>query len=418
MDRKVKILWFCSSLIKSESEATGLSWIHSLAHQLIDNPNIELYNVCQGMVSKLTHHKNDKIQQWEFPAFSVDKNGLPSSNMLNQILEIVQKVKPDLVHYWGTESFWPLLSSRGFITTPALLEIQGLKFTCYPFFSKGMSSWDRLRTIGLRELIKPDLSIFRQEIEFKKWGEFEKEMIQSIDNIAVQSDWVTKQVAALNPNANLHRTKILLRSAFKSTPPWDIKEIQRHKIFTSATSTAIPYKGFHVLIDAIYIIKKQYPSINLAIAGYKRKGIKKTGYERWIDRKIKKYGLTQHIEWLGQLNEKELISQLKNSHINVVPSFVESYSLAMDESLTIGVPTIASNTTAMPELADNENNALLVEPGNPLSIAKAISSVFDSDILSESLSKNALKSRRSYHESVDAGFQLEIYSKILNLNLT
>lgn len=417
MDRKVKILWFCSSLIKSESEATGLSWIHSLAHHLINNSNIELYNVCQGMVTKLTHHKLGKIQQWEFPAVTTGSNGLPSSDILKQIQDITDYIKPDLVHYWGTESFWPLLSSRGLIKTSALLEIQGLKFTCYPFFSTGMSSWDKLKTIGLREVIKPDLSIYRQEKEFRLWGEFEKEMIRSMNDIAVQSDWVTDQIKMINPSSNLHRTKILLRSRFINSSPWNLNKIERFRIFTSATSTAIPYKGFHVLVDAIHLLRKQFPSIKLVIAGYKRIGIRKTGYERWVDRKIKKLGLAQNIEWLGQLNENDLIEQLKKAHLNAVPSFVESYSLAMDESLILGVPTIASNTAAMPELADSQNNALLFNPGEPTSLADCIKRIFESDELSEFLSKNALKSRREYHKSCDARFQLEIYSKILDTKL-
>lgn len=418
MDRKVKLLWFCSSLIKNESEVTGLSWVHSLAHHLMNNSKIEIYTICQGMVAKLTHHKGRNIQQWEFPAISTRGNGLPSHYILKQIQEIIEQIKPDLIHYWGTESFWPLLSSRGLVRTPALLEIQGLKFTCYPYFSKGMSTWDKWQTIGLRELVKPDLSIFHQEKEFRSWGEFEKEMIRSMKHIAVQSDWVTDQIRIINPNANLHRTKILLRSKFINSSPWNINTIERYRIFTSATSTAIPYKGFHVLIDAIHLLKERYPSIKLTIAGYKRKGIRKTGYERWVDRKIKKLGLDRHIMWLGQLSEKDLIKQLTNSHISAVPSFVESYSLAMDESLTLGVPTIASNSTAMPELADSDKNALLVEPGDPTSFAEAINRLFESDELCESLSRNALQSRREYHKNSDADFQLEIYSKILNKSLS
>lgn len=416
-DKKIKIVWFCSSLIKKESEVTGLSWVHSLAHHLVGNKHIELYNICEGMVSELTHHSHGSIQQWEFPAIKTNKNGLPVSAVIRQISDIVNAINPDLIHYWGTESFWPLLSARGILKTRALLEIQGLKFTCYPFFSMGMSTFDKIQAIGIRELLKPNLSISRQQKDFFRWGEFEKEMIRSFNDISIQSDWAQNEIRSINSEARIHRSNILLRSGFSTDPPWQLDQAQRFRIFTSATSSTIPYKGFHILVDAVHKLKARYPNVTLAIAGFRRKGIRKTGYERWVDRKIRKYGLECNIQWLGQLSETELITELKKAHICAITSFVESYSLAMDESLTLGVPTIASDTTAMPELADKGKNALLAQPGNPQSFADAATKIFESDEIAGSLSRNALKSRRGYHSQADARFQLEIYGRLLNVNL-
>lgn len=411
--RKTKILWFCSSLIKPEHEATGLSWVHTMAHHLINDPSIELYNICEGMVGKVTSHPSGSIKQWEFPAISTGSNGLPDQVVIDQVIEIVRKINPDLIHYWGTESFWPLLSVRGFLKTRALLEIQGLKYTCYPFFTMGMSKLDIVKAIGIREIIKPGSSITRQRKDFQSWGELEKEMIRHFDDISVQSEWVHNEIRVLNPNARIHRSRILLRAGFTSSSPWKLEDAEPHRVFTSATSSTIPYKGFHILVDAIYLIKKRYPDVKLAIAGFKRSGIRKTGYERWVDRKIKKLGLTENIEWLGQLSERDLVSELKKAHVSVVPSFVESYSLAMDESLTLGVPTVVSNTAAMPELADSGKNALLVEAGNTSEFAEAIMHIFESALVSRSLSKHAIGSRRAYHQSIDAGFQKEIYATVL-----
>jgi len=56
-----------------------------------------------------------------------DRDGLPSHKVVADILEVVDGFAPDLVHVWGTEAYWGLLTARGYIRTPALLEMQGLK---------------------------------------------------------------------------------------------------------------------------------------------------------------------------------------------------------------------------------------------------------------------------------------------------
>jgi len=85
--------------------------------------------------------------------------------------------------------------------------------------------------------------------------------------------------------------------------------------------------------------------------------------------------------------------------------------------LTLGVPTVASNAAAMPELANCESNCLLAIPGDASSLAGKISRIFDSEELSISLSRNAIESRRTYHKQLDSRFQKEIYSKVLNIDL-
>jgi len=45
--------------------------------------------------------------------------------LVEEIVKACEWFQPDLVHIWGIERFWGLLTARGYIRVPVLLEMQG-----------------------------------------------------------------------------------------------------------------------------------------------------------------------------------------------------------------------------------------------------------------------------------------------------
>ena len=81
--------------------------------------------------------------------------------------------KPDIIHIWGVESYWGLLTARGFVRGNVLLEIQGIRETCARVFYGGLSWPEVLSTIKTKEFIKPKISLPAQKFFFKESWSFQ-----------------------------------------------------------------------------------------------------------------------------------------------------------------------------------------------------------------------------------------------------
>jgi len=411
----MKVLWFCNAEFSElKSAATG-TWLHSMANALVNSGEVQLYNITQGKVKHITRHDHQSITQWLVPVQSLTKFGLPRSKTIYEIQQIVNEVKPDVIHIWGTESYWGLLTARGYLKGNVILEIQGLKFVIEKYIYSGLSSLDIFRCFGLKELLKPSVSLPGVKSSFRQWGKFEKEMLMKHHIISTQSNWVRTYVKNLNPFAQVFNTTILLRNDFLEANKWEMESCVPYQIFTS-TSSSISYKGLHILFDAVAILKLRFPKIRLCIAGSIKSGIRQDGYSKWLQRKAKKLGILENIFWLGSLNAHNIVNQMYNANVVVVPSFVESYCLALEEALMVGVPTVVSFAGAMPELAVHEKTALFFPPGDAAMCANAIEIFFEDKEYANTISQNAYNEKVVKKELNIAQIQLSIYANILSAN--
>ena len=415
MQENIKVLWLCNVTFSNDNPNSTGTWLHAMSHALANTGKIELYNITQSGVEETTRQNSGAINQWLVPFKFSKKNGLPHLNIIQDIQKIVDEIQPDIIQIWGTENYWGLLSARGHIKGNIILEIQGLKFAIKDYFFYGLSLLDIIKCFGIKEFLKPSGSLLGQRQAFKQWGIFEKEMLLHHKIISTQSEWVRAHVRNINPNAQLLKTCISLRAEFIKAKKWDIANSVPYQIFTTFSSVA-SYKGLHILLDAIALLKKQHPLVTLYIAGHISTGLRQDGYTKWLLKKIKQLGINENIFWLGSLDAKNLIQQMHKANVVVVPSFIESYSLALDESLTIGVPTVASFSGAMPELATHEKTALYFTPGDVIMCANAIERFFVDKSYATHISCNAFEDKIT-KRNTDLGLsQLAIYRLILETN--
>lgn len=412
MDKKIKVLWMGAGYFTDKKpDATG-TWSHSMANELVKSGEIELYNITQSSVKSTLREDFSSITQWVIPSSKLNRSGLPSKSIIRDIVKITAEVKPDIIHIWGVESFWGLLKARNLISGKVILEIQGLKSEIHKYFYTALTYKDIIASFGLRELIKSSDSIICQKRSFKRWGKFEKEIIRNHFFITTQSDWVRSHIRNINKDAKLYETKMLLREEFKNAEKWNYDSCIPYSLFTTFSSI-VSYKGLHVLIDAIAILKKDFPSIKLNIAGSTgRQGILGYGYYNWIKKRINKLGIKDSVNWLGPLKADEIVKNLRDANVNVIPSFVESYCMALDEAIHVGTPTVASFAGAMPELGKHKETVYYFQSGDPIMCADAIASFFKNRAFSENVSENAYKSRSA--NSDKCSLQLEIYRDVLN----
>ena len=186
----------------------------------------------------------------------------------------------------------------------------------------------------------------------------------------------------------------------------------------SVSSGVFPYKGVHIAIKALAILKQYYPNILLKIAGnyqQNRRAVKKHGYVRFLERTIQNLGLEDNIVFVGSLNTNELLAEMKRTNVMIHSSFVESYSLVLAEAMAVGVPGVISYAGAMSELAQDGVSGLFYSSADYRKCAYQVRRLIEDKELSRSISSAARRTamERNNIQSVVAN-QLSIYNDVLS----
>lgn len=411
-----KILWLCNVTFSDDKIIETGSWLQPLAVQLQLSRKVEIINITIGNVEKITRHDYNDIKQFIIPIRKFKCNvQIASIESCNDLVFLINELNPDLVHIWGTENIWASIYEQGYINLKTIIDIQGLLFVYTDYFYGGLNFREILQSIHLKEILMPWRILFQKKRLFKKRGQIEMTCLKKFKNISVQSDWVKSQVSIINPDANFFYTKIMLRDSFYKSSSWKFKVPCDNPIIFSSCSAATSYKGLHILLKAIFVLKTKYPYIQLNLAGNIFVGNRlKDGYSLFLNNLIKKYDLSNNINFLGSLNDQQLVDNLIVSNVCVVPSFIETYCLAFAEAMIIGIPTVVSYTGAMPEFAVNKEEALFYNSIDYGYCAHLINELINNQELAENLSKNSKKRRLLENDRNEVlKTQLNIYNSLL-----
>ncbi len=124
-------------------------------------------------------------------------------------------------------------------------------------------------------------------------------------------------------------------------------------------------KGYEDLLDAMAQVTEEDSSIHCLVIG--------DGELRpSLDEKIMKNGLTGRVTLAGYRSHDVVLSALKASDIFVMPSRQEGTPIALLEAAALGIPILASSCGGIPEVVSNGEQALLVPPGSPKTLAQAL----------------------------------------------
>ena len=411
-----KILWLCNTIFSQKKiDGTG-SWLQPLAEKLQESGEVQIINITSGKTDKIIRQDFGRIQQWIIPIRKRKVYGQIASKITcKEIAKIEQTVAPDLVHIWGTEQIWASVYAQGYIKAKALLDIQGLLFAYADSYYGGLSFSDILDCINLKEIIMPWRTLWNKKRIFRKRGMIELECIKKFTHISYQSQWVKNQLENINSMAYYYPTRIMLRDMFYSCPHWKYTSCSSKPVLFSFCSAAVPYKGIHTLLKAISVLKQKYPNIILYLAGRIDVGNKLLdGYSIFLHKLIKQNNLENNIHYTGPLNETQIIEHLQKCNVCIIPSYIETYCLALAESMIVGIPTVVSFAGAMPELAVHEKEALFYNSMDYKTCAAHISTLIENKEYAETLSKNGRRQRQKQNNINSViQTQLKIYTSII-----
>lgn len=160
-------------------------------------------------------------------------------------------------------------------------------------------------------------------------------------------------------------------------------------------SRVIPQKGITEIVEAAALLPKDY---SVDIYG----PIDDRHYENNVFK-------DSSVNYKGMLRPDEIETTLSKYNVLLLPSYFEGegYPGIIIESLAMGIPVIATNWKALPEVITDGYNGLLVAIKNPEDLARAMEHFNQSNYFE--YSKNAFESFEKFNSEVVFGKIIDSY---------
>jgi glycosyltransferase involved in cell wall biosynthesis len=408
----LKVLWLCFTPSLSESylndKPTGGGWIKSLEKSMQAKVDLSIVFYYEKQldpfklggttyypVQRFVNGKLSKIGRRIF-------NTLEPKEDIEAFVKIINEVKPDLIHVHGSEFSFGLIQK--FTNIPTVLSIQGIVTVYrYKFFSKIMF-FDILRRAKLKNLI-----LFRTAINtyflFGKARDRELDILKHTKNLIGRTAWDRRVSRILAPQAQYFHNDEILRDSFY-TSEWKYESITQLNLLTINGPDI--YKGIETLIYCAHLLDQNNIDFKWGVAG-----INKTDDIVTIASKSTGKPLSDNIEFLGKLDETSLVNTLLKANIYVATSHIENSPNSLCEALLLGIPCIATHAGGTNSLLDDGKDGILIQDGDPYSMAGAIIELKENVELAVTLGKNA-RIRGLVRHNIDtiSNDLLGIYKKV------
>ena len=140
-------------------------------------------------------------------------------------------------------------------------------------------------------------------------------------------------------------------------------------------------KRIDVLIDAV---AKMTQDAHVAIAS--------TGpAEAELRARVEELNLMDKVSFLGFIPDKDLASLYRVATLFAIPSEAELQSLATMEAMACGLPVVAADAYALPELVHHEINGFLFQRGNSEEMAQYLDTLITDADLRKHMGSNSLE---------------------------
>lgn len=418
----MKVLWITNilfpealSMITSTSElkSTG-GWLLGAANGILKFKDLELYvATVSPLVKKLTKIVGKSIVYYILPI------GKGNQKINNEYIQLWKEVhadcQPNIVHIHGTEYSHGLAFIRAGLNTNIVISIQGLTSVYERYYTTGISYTDDLKNWTLREFLKG--GIYAGKRSFRCRGQYEREMILSVDSVIGRTSWDRAHIWAINPNAKYYFCNETLRDEFYESDKWTYSNCSKHTIFLSQAS--YPIKGLHFLLYALPLILRHFPDTTVRIAGTDITSCRSlrdltsySSYGRYIKRLICKLGLSGVVTFIGNLNASEMKKEYLNSNVFVCPSTIENSPNSLGEAQILGVPCVASYVGGISDMMQgNEINLYRLEEIEML--AMRICEIFSNPVdINGMVGKAIIRHDRN----INSATLLDIYNDIMIRN--
>lgn len=417
----MRVLWITNTIFPAPSRALGIpnpvvgGWMYGLAGQVTSAEGIQLAVATTYRGNELKTFNSEGVLYYLLPLVSA--SGYPES-LETWWRKVCADFRPDLIHIHGTEYPHGLACMRACPDQKYIVSIQGLTSIYARYYYAGISGYDILRNITLRDIVRHD-TIFQGKYRFVKQGLLEREYIRRTKHVIGRTGWDYAYTRAINPSVNYHFCNEILRDHFYASSKWNSAGKTDYTIFLS--QAAYPIKGLHQVLRAVALLKHDFSHINVRVAGHNIINttsiidkIKLSGYGAYIRNLIKQLNIHDLVHFAGPLAEEKMIQEYLNSHVFICPSSIENSPNSVGEAQLLGVPVIASYAGGVPDMVVHGETGLLYRFDEVEMLAEHIRRVFADNALVGHLSENGIKAaEKRHHQRENLNQMLKIYRLIV-----
>lgn len=259
----------------------------------------------------------------------------------------------------------------------AVLMLDAVATVPEPFFVYYDSSWDALiacaespaRYASMRGLTTTNmfarrdrqLAIYEQAAGVIVYSRWLARCLTEQSGVSPEKIHVIPPAAAVAGNQKAN-------TGSKPSERWERGSARRSLLCVGRTYHIYDFyrKGIDLLVDAVGILRREYdPHITLSLVGVSEWPLPG--------------GPPDGVNCLGILPPDEVAKLYDTNDVFVMPSRMEPYGLVFVEALSKGIPVVARNAYAMPEMVTPGISGALIERDDPHELAAAIADVLADD---------------------------------------
>jgi len=283
---------------------------------------------------------------------------------LEKIKKVVEDFKPDIIHVWGTEISFGLITKHTNI--PVIIHIQGILNPVFnalliPGTNKNYYLKNNAQGI-LRRLINS------QNLRFWKHNtKREIAIFQNCHYFMGRTHWDKNITALLAPNSEYFYCNELLRTPFYNAKNW--QPHYRQKLIITSVLSNPTYKGMDLVLKCANILKHH----SVIDFEWNIWGITECSFAEKLTG-IKAQNV--QVKLNGIANAEKLISELLNSDMFVHTSYIDNSPNSVCEAQFLGIPIISTNVGGIRSLIKENESGILVPSNDPYYLASQIIKLF------------------------------------------
>lgn len=401
-----------------DQKGIGGGWIESLEKELTKVHNIKLgisynvYDVEDGSytTNNTTYYPVSKTKP-KNKIIKIVEGWNHKSQLMSDMkpyLDVINDFKPDVIHIFGTESEFGLLSS--FTEIPCLIYIQGILNVITRKWFSGLSPFEVFKHSSKLSILK-GRGFYHDYYKSTKAARREEIIYKTNKFFIGRTDWDRRISSVLSPGSTYFHCDEIMRSVFYQNE-W-ISKSQRETFTIISTTRKAIYKGLETILEGAMYVQRFFPKYKFK---WRVAGVRNTDeVSILIARKLNVRFGEVGISLLGPLSEEELVTEMLQADLFVHPSHTDNSPNSICEAMLLGMPIIATYAGGIPSLILDKEEGLLIQDGDSIALAGAVLELYHNQEYSILLGENARKKAMTRNDPARVIKELlGIYNEVIN----
>lgn len=172
----------------------------------------------------------------------------------------------------------------------------------------------------------------------------------------------------------------------------------------------VAYKGPHILLKALALIKNNIKDVKLVFAG-------RGEMQEELTELAVELGIKNDVIFTGFINDELKPLYYKAADIFCLPSITmaEAFGIVNLEAMASGIPVISSKLGGIPDVVSDKETGLLVKPKDSKALADAVIFLLENEDIARKMGNNGKRKVREYSWGKIAEKTEEIYEQLTEL---